>query len=405
MNLRALIASALIALLVVTSQALAQGRGPVPQVDALGDGPWLLGNGADAVRVVSVATGLVHPWSIAFLPNGDLLIAEQNGHLRILRAGVLEPEPLWTSPTEGGGDALKSVAVHPDFARNNLVYVAYGKNDGELNTLAIARGRLAGNALDDVEEIFVADAWQPGGNLAGRILFGPDETLYITVGDRDRFCCQPVDDPSIRMLAQSLDNDIGKTLRITDEGGIPADNPFVDRAGANPQIFTYGHRNGYDLYFHPVTGELWQVEIGPMGGDEVNILLPGHNYGWPLVSTGRNYSGSLVSDQPWARPGMDNPRFHWVPSISPSSLLFYTGDKFPSWQGNLFVAGLTNRTLLRIGFGQPSQAEPRRPMLTELNTRVRDIAQSADGYIYLATEQSFGGPNADGRILRLEPAQ
>jgi glucose/arabinose dehydrogenase len=130
-----------------------------------------------------------------------------------------------------------------------------------------------------------------------------------------------VDDPSIRLRAQDLDNDIGKTLRIADDGGIPADNPFVDQAGANPQIFTYGHRNGYDLYFHPLTGDLWQVEIGPMGGDEVNILLPGHNYGWPLVSTGRNYSGSLVSDQPWARPGMDHPRFHWVPSISPSSAI------------------------------------------------------------------------------------
>ena len=404
MNTRVSAAAALTALLALTGQALAQGRGQAQPESTLGEGPWVLGNGADAVRVVPVAKGLVHPWSIEFLPNGDLLIAEQSGRLRMIRAGVLEPEALWTSPVTGG-DALKSVAVHPDFARNSLVYLSYGKEENDQSTLAILRGRLNGATLEDVEEIFVADAWQPGGNLAGRILFGPDETLYITVGDRDRFCCQPVDDPSIRMLAQDLGNDIGKTLRITDDGGIPADNPFVDRAGANPQIFTYGHRNGYDLYFHPVTGELWQVEIGPMGGDEVNILLPGHNYGWPLVSTGRNYSGSLVSDQPWARPGMDNPRFHWVPSISPSSLLFYTGDKFPRWQGNLFVGGLTNRTLVRIAFGQPSQAEPRRGMLTELNTRVRDIAQSADGYIYLATEQSSGGSNADGMILRLEPAQ
>jgi glucose/arabinose dehydrogenase len=398
MKLRASTACTLAGLFILAGPTLAQ-----PAAD-LGEGPWVLGNGPDAVRVVPVATGLVHPWSIAFLPNGDLLIAEENGRLRILRAGVLEPEALWTSPNQGGGDALKSVAVHPDFERNRLVYLSYGKSDNELNTLAIARGRLRGGPLEDVEEIFVADAWEMGGNLAGRILFGPDATLYITIGDRDRFCCQPVDDPSIRIKAQSLDNDIGKTLRITDTGGIPADNPFVDQAGANPQIFTYGHRNGYDLTFHPVTGELWQAEIGPMGGDEVNILLPGHNYGWPLVSTGRNYSGSLVSDQPWARPGMDNPRFHWVPSVSPSSLMFYTGDKFPQWQGNLFVGGLTNRQLIRIAFGQPSQAEPRRGMLGDLNTRVRDIAQSADGYIYLATEQSFGGPTADGRILRLEPA-
>jgi glucose/arabinose dehydrogenase len=354
--------------------------------------------------VVQVARELVHPWSLAFLPNGNLLVAEVSGTLRIIRDDELADAPVWTSPSAGeGGDALKSVAVHPDFAENGLVYTAYGTNDGELNTLAIGRGRFEGNALTDFEEIFVADAWEAGGNLAGRILFGPDNTLYITIGDRDRLCCIEEDDPSLRLKAQDLDNHIGKTLRIRDDGGVPADNPFVGRAGALPEIFTYGHRNGYGLSFHPVSGELWQAEIGPMGGDEVNILIAGHNYGWPLVSTGRNYTGSLVSEEPWARPGMDNPRIHWVPSISPSSILFYTGDKMPQWQNNLFVGAMTTRQLQRIAFEQPSQAERRTPLLTELNIRVRDIAQSPDGYIYVATEQSSGGPNADGMVLRLEP--
>jgi glucose/arabinose dehydrogenase len=366
------------------------------------NGPWLLGNGPNRIRVVQIARDLVHPWSLAFLPDGDLLVAETNGNLRLIRDGQIVETPIWTSPGEPG-NALKSIAVHPDFADNGLIYAAYGKQDGDVNSLAIGRGRFTGRSIEDFEEIFVADAWETGGNLGGRILFGPDSTLYITVGDRDRLCCIPEDDPSLRLKAQDIRNHVGKTLRIRDDGGVPADNPFVGNAEAKPEIFTYGHRNGYGLSFHPETGELWQAEIGPMGGDEVNILIAGHNYGWPLVSTGRNYTGALVSDEPWARPGMDNPRIHWVPSISPSSILFYTGDKFPEWQNNLLVGALTTRRLERIAFGQPSQAEPRRGLLTELNVRVRDVAQSPDGYIYVATERSTGGPNADGMVLRLEP--
>jgi glucose/arabinose dehydrogenase len=206
------------------------------------------------------------------------------------------------------------------------------------------------------------------------------------------------------MKAQSLNNDVGKTLRLRDDGSVPPDNPFVGRAGAKPEIFTYGHRNGYGLALNPETGELWQAEIGPMGGDEVNILLPGHNYGWPLVSTGRNYTGTLVSDQPWARPGMDNPRIHWVPSISPSSIIFYTGDKFPKWKNNLFVGSLTQKQLVRIAFNQPSQAERREGLLVPLQERIRDVQQGPDGYIYVATEHASGGNASDGTVLRIEPA-
>src|SRR5262249_19658631 len=289
------------------------------------------------VRVITVATGLFHPWSMAFIDARTILVTERNGKLRIIRDGVLSPTPVWSTPTTGqGNDALHFIALHPNFAQNGLVYMSYPKSGERGITLAVARGHFQGGTLDDVREILVADAWETGGNLAGRVMFGPDGSLYVTVGDRDRICCNGTDDNSLRLKTQDLGNHLGKTLRLRDDGSVPSDNPFVSRAGAKPEVFTYGHRNGYGLAFHPETGELWQAEIGPMGGDEVNILIPGHNYGWPLVSTGRNYTGTLVSDQPWARPGMDNPRIHWVPSISPASIMFYTGAKFPQWEKKLF---------------------------------------------------------------------
>jgi glucose/arabinose dehydrogenase len=365
-------------------------------------------NTKQRIRVITVATGLVHPWSIAFLPDGHtMLVAEQAGRLRVIRDGVLDPQPIWEAPAppKPGNDNLHSVAVHPQFAQNQLVYVSYPKWGDRGNTLAVARGRLEGAKLIDVREIFVADAWETSGNLAGRILFGPDRTLYVTVGDRDRLCCIGKDDNSLRIKAQSLDNDVGKVLRIRDDGSIPPDNPFVGRTGAKPEIYTYGHRNSYGLAFHPETGVLWQAEIGPMGGDEVNILVPGKNYGWPLVSMGRNYTGTLVSSEPWFRPEMENPRMFWVPSISPSSILFYTGDRFPSWKGSLFVGALNGKQLQRVAFNQPSQAERREPLLTQLNIRIRDLQQSPDGLLYVATELVSGGNAPDGTILRIEPVE
>jgi glucose/arabinose dehydrogenase len=415
------------------------------------------------VRVVTVATGLVHPWSISFLPDGTtMLVSERNGQLRVIRNGVLDPKPAWTAPTppppppltptptpaastpasppaaraggapnaqgqapaaaggrgrggqgaqaqaqgqgQAGGDRLHWVTLHPEFAKNGLVYVSYPKQGERGSTLAIARGHFNGSVLGDVSEIFVADAWETGGNLAGKILFGPDNSLYVTVGDRDRICCNGTDDNSLRMKAQSLDNHVGKTLRLRDDGSVPPDNPFVGRAGARPEIFTYGHRNGYGLAFHPETRELWQVEIGPMGGDEMNILLPGHNYGWPLVSMGRNYTGTLASDESFFRKGMDNARMFWVPSISPSSLAFYTGDKFPRWKGSVLVGALNGQSVQRIAFGQPNQAERRDLLLRQLNVRFRDVVQGPDGFIYVATELASGGNNPDGTILRIEPA-
>ncbi len=356
------------------------------------------------INIVTVATGLVHPWSIALLP-GDrsLLVAERNGHVRLIENDALVPEPVWSAEGVAAGNELKWLALHPQFESNRLVYLSYPKAGDAGTTLAVARGRFDGRRLSDVREIFVADAWETGGNMGGKILFGPDETLYVTVGDRDRLCCTGTEDNSLRMKAQDLSNHVGKTLRIRDDGTVPPDNPFVGRAGAKPEIFTYGHRNGYGLAFNPDTGELWQAEIGPMGGDEVNILLPGHNYGWPLVSMGRNYTGSLVSDRPYQRDGMDNARMFWVPSISPSSLMFYSGERFPQWRGNMFVGALNGLSLQRVAFGQPSQAERREPVLRPLGLRIRDVQQTRDGFIYVATELRFGGGEADGTIVRLEP--
>jgi glucose/arabinose dehydrogenase len=369
--------------------------------------PLTLAAGDQKIRVVLVADGLVGPWDIAFLPGtNDFLVTEMSGTLRLFANGKLVAEPVWTSPSPKARDVLHGVVVHPDFAKNHLVYVSYFKGDDTLQTLAISRGRLEGAKLVDVKEIFVAEAWLKATvAFEGRMEFGPDKTLYVTVGDRDNLCCGPKDDNSVRILAQSLASDMGKTLRLTDDGGIPKDNPFVGRAGARPEIFTYGHRNGFGLRFHPETGELWQMEIGPMGGDEINILKPGANYGWPLVSQGRNYSGSLVSEQPWDREGMEQPRMFWVPAISPAGMAFYTGDKFPEWKNNLIIGALSAKHVERVSFGYAGgRAEHREVFLTELGVRFRDVEVGPDGYIYLATEVRYASGNPDGAVLRLEPA-
>jgi glucose/arabinose dehydrogenase len=393
---------------------------PAPPRDT---SPQVLDVQGGKIRVITMASGLFHPWGLAFVDANTILVTERNGALRIIKNGVLAPQPVWTAPApavqgpapaqstqpgQGGqqaNDSLHFVALHPDFAQNHLVYVSYPKRGEKGFTLAVARGFLKGDTLGDVQEIFVADAWETGGNLAGRVFFGKDKSLYVTVGDRDRICCNGTDDNSLRMKSQALDTDVGKTLRLRDDGTIPPDNPFVGKAGAKPEIFTYGHRNGYGLAVHPETGELWQAEIGPLGGDEINILQPGHNYGWPVVSMGRNYTGTLVSDQPFARSGMDNARMFWVPSISPSSIIFYTGDKFPRWKNNLFVGALTTQQLIRVAFNQPSQAERREGLLIPLRVRIRDVQQSPDGYIYVATEGASGGSAADGMVLKIEPVE
>jgi glucose/arabinose dehydrogenase len=397
-------------LLVSAATVVAQRGQPTPPAPAL---PAELGTQTgQRIKVRQVASGLVHPWSIAFVDARTMLVTEQPGRLRVVRDGQLLPEPAWVAPAPAAApgakpatDLLHFVAVHPQFAQNGFVYVSHPAFRDKMNTIAISRGRFDGTTLRDVKEIFAAEAWETSGNTAGRIFFGPGGMLFMTVGDRDRLCClnNGKEDNSLRMKAQALDSHVGKTLRLRDDGTAPPDNPFVGRAGAKPEIYTYGHRNGYGLTTHPDTGEVWQAEIGPLGGDEINILLPGHNYGWPLVSMGRNYTGSLVSDEPFFRKGMDNARMFWVPSISPSSLLFYNGDRFKGWKGSLFVGALTTRSLIRVSFNQPSQAERREVLLGDFRQRIRDIIEGPDGNLYVATEGQTGGTAPDGTVLRIEP--
>ncbi len=363
------------------------------------------------IHVVTVAYGLVRPWHITFLPGGtDMLVTELSGDLRIVRDGKLDARPIPGWPANAlNARSMNSVVLHPDFARNHFLYFSYVKGrEGADTTIALARGRFDGKALEGVEDVFVADAWGTGAT-AGRLEVGPDRMLYLTVGDRD--AGNTTDNPSYRMLAQDLNSHVGKVLRLRDDGTAPPDNPFVGRKDAKPEIFTYGHRNVQGLAWHPETGELWATEIGPMAGDELNHLVPGHNYGWPLVTLGKIYTGHLASDQPWSRPGMDNPVMFWVPAISPSSLMIYDGDKFPLWRGHYFIGGLSGQQLQRVAFNQPPpQLERRESMLVQLDARVRDVRQGPDGYLYLAVERDQqGGPGStkltpNGSILRIEPA-
>jgi glucose/arabinose dehydrogenase len=358
-----------------------------------------------------VAEGLTNPRNISFMANGDALITELAGRVRLLRNGVLVADPLGGWPAAGlEAGTLQAVVVHPEFATNRFVYLYYVKNrEDTFTSMALARARLEGTELQDLKEIFVADAWIQGGPLAGRAAFGPDGMLYLTINDHDKN--NAIDDPSIRIFAQHLDSDVGKVLRLRDDGGVPADNPFVGRDDANPEVFTYGHRNTTDFAWHPTTGELWATEIGPMGGDELNILQAGHNYGWPLVSLGKLYNKNDINDNHWYREGMDMPFMYWTPSISPNSVVWYTGDKLLPWQGHLFVAALNGQMLQRVAFDQPApQAERRDSLFMSLGRRWRQNEQGPDGYLYGVTEKRTLGtpPDPDdatsGTVYRIEPA-
>jgi glucose/arabinose dehydrogenase len=380
------------------------------------------------VRLVPIAEGLKSPRHMAFTPDGDLLITElveaatvgvsgnqaiqgRQGHVRVVRRGVLSPTPLagWPTPSIESG-ALQSVIVHPQFTSNRFVYLYYIKKRADESTFALARARLQGDSLLDVREIFESDSWIPSGPMAGRAAFGPDGTIYLTINDHVEHDGR--DGGNEPKLAQLLDNDVGKVLRIRDDGGIPADNPFVGRKDANSQVFTYGQRNVTDFAWHPETGELWTTEIAPMGGDEINVLQAGHNYGWPLVSLGKNYNRKELSDNHWYLPGMEMPVMYWTPSISPSTLLWYTGDKLAPWKGHLFVGALNGQTLVRVAFDQPMpQAERRDSLFMSLGRRWRHVAQGADGYIYALTEKRTLGGQPDpsdatsGVVFRIEPAE
>jgi glucose/arabinose dehydrogenase len=332
---------------------------------------------------------------MAFLPGGDMLVTEQPGRLRLVHDGVLVEQPITGVPevqnrNHGG---LLHVALHPDFEANRWVYLTYSKVGDQGATTAVLRARLEGMALVDAADVFVADAWHGSGlNLGSRVAFDGAGMMYVSVGDRG---------PETEPLAQDLATHNGTIVRLHDDGRVPGDNPLVGQAGARPEIYSYGHRNPQGMAVHPETGEVWTSEHGPMGGDEVNIIRAGANYGWPVVSYGRTYAGEVISEQPW-REGMEPPRFFWVPSIGISGMLFYTGDRFPAWNGQLFVTGMSGMQIQRVRFEGRGPNE-REPMLTQLRQEVRDIQQGPDGLIYLVTREDAAGTPNSGMILRIEP--
>ena len=357
------------------------------------------------IRVAVVTTGLTYPWGLAFLPDGSILVTERLGSLRRIRDGVLDPTPIAGVPEVSTGPALSGlmdVAVHPRFAENRLVYLTYSKPRRFTgDRVALARARLEGETLADVRELFVADADMNAG--ASRLAFAPDGTLYMTVGGAFG---------GLRPLAQDPASPVGKVLRLRDDGTVPDDNPFVGRDGHRPEVFSLGHRNPMGLAIHPETGAVWASEHAPMGGDEVNLILPGRNYGWPVVSYSREYYGPRVSERPW-QEDMEQPEIVWIPSIAPSGLLFYSGDRFPAWRGDLFtgsmMTGRVERTghLERIKFNRQGLEQRREWLLADLRRRIRDIEQGPDGLLYLLTAGGFVGQDPDrgaAALLRIEPA-
>jgi len=347
----------------------------------------------ETFRVTTLADGLDHPWGMAFLPEegpggGGLLITERAGRLNLFKDGSLQrvsglPENIVVR----GQGGLLDVALHPDFADNGWVYLSYaGEAGGEAGT-EVARARLEGTTLIDVMVIFSAHPKTPGSaHYGGRLLFDRAGQLYIALGDRRNYMQE----------AQKLSSHLGGVIRVNDDGSAPDDNPFTGRDDALPELFTYGHRNVQGMTLHPATGAVWTHEHGPRGGDEVNILKAGANYGWPAITYGIDYSGAIISEKTQA-PGMEQPVVYWVPSIAPSGMAFYQGDLFPEWQGDLFVGALAGRHLRRLEL-DGDRVTGQEELLADLGARIRDVETGPDGYLYLLTDAS------DGRLLRLEPA-
>lgn len=349
-------------------------------------------------RVVTVADGLIQPWSIAFLPGGDTLITERPGRLRIIRQGKLLPQAVEGVPKvfHSGQGGLLEVMPHPNFASNRLLYISYSKpgaTDSDSRT-ALIRARFENDRLTQVQEIF--DAVSKGrGHYSGKIAFDKNGYLFLSLGDR-----QVAPEGNLEAHpAQDLSNHHGKIVRLHDDGRVPVDNPFVNRAGAKPEIWSYGHRNVQGLAIHPETGELWTDEHGPQGGDELNLIQPGKNYGWPVIGYGVNYTTGLAIHSGTHRQGMEQPIRVWVPSIGISGLMVYTGDRFPQWRGNLFIGGMNGQQLSRLTLN--GQRIVNEETLVQQRGRIRDIRQGPDGYIYLVTDDRDGKPTP---ILRVEPA-
>ncbi len=342
---------------------------------------------AGPIRVVTVASGLEHPWGLAFLPDGRMLVTERPGRVRIVAKDGTLSAPLAGVPAVAarGQGGMLDVALDPDHARNQVVYLSYSEpGEGGAGT-AVARATLTETALENLTVIFRQDPKHGGaGHFGSRLVFAPDGNLFVTLGERQQ-----------RQYAQDLTRHWGKVVRIRPDGSVPADNPFVGRSDAKPEIWSYGHRNPQGAALHPTTGQLWTVEHGARGGDEINLPKPGRNYGWPVISYGVDYSGAKIGEGT-AKEGMEQPAWYWDPSIAPSGMTFYTGDRFPAWKGSLFVGSMKFMMLARLTVeGEKVVAEER--LLEGINERIRDVRQGPDGYLYLLTDMP------KGRILRIEP--
>lgn len=370
---------------------------PAPK---LGDGPFNFESWEQRnLRAVIVARGIDTPRAIEFLPNGDILVAERAGKLRIVRNGKLDPQPVKGMPAVaalGTATGFLDIKLHPKFAENGWIYFAYHKPAyGQYGHNTIYRAKWNGTELVEGKELFVADDLDA---LYTRLMFGPDGKLYATIG------CPGVGTDESISRAQDPGDYAGKTLRLNEDGTIPRDNPFVGRRGYNPEIFTMGHRVNIGLALNPKTNEFWVSEHGPNGGDELNILKAGQNYGWPVVSDGRYYAGNKVSPISSYKEGMAPPHIAFVPSIAPGNLIFYTGDKFPAWKGNVLVGAMrlneAPRTghLLRIVLNDKGEQVRGEMLLLDLHQRIRDVEQSPDGYVYVTTDEG-----ADSALIRLEP--
>ncbi|MGE5261024.1 MAG: PQQ-dependent sugar dehydrogenase [Actinomycetota bacterium] len=338
------------------------------------------------IKVETIAHGLANPWGLAFLPDGRMLVTERPGRLRIVSKDGTISEPLKGVPevfAEGQGGLL-DVKLDPNFASNRLVYIAYSEpGDGGAGT-AVARGKLGTDSLDDVEVIFRQQPKVGGPNhFGGRLVFAPDGKLFVSLGERFTFT-----------PAQDLSVDLGKIVRINPDGSVPKDNPFVGKDGARPEIWTYGHRNPQGLAFNPKTGQLFESELGPKGGDEINVIEPGKDYGWPVVSWGSNYDDTPIPPPP-THPEFTDAIAHWNPVISPSGITFYTGEAIPGWKDNLLIAGLSSQAITRLTLGGDRITDEER---IHMGARIRDVVQGPDGALYALTDAP------DGAILRLTAA-
>lgn len=350
-------------------------------------------------RVVPVVEGLVHPWSMAWLPNGDMLVTEKPGRLRIVRDGELLPEAIPGTPEvyyEGQG-GLFEVLPHPDFEDNQWVYLSFAKPVGDGSTTAIVRGQLVNDQLTNVVEIFAANA-EGRSHYGGKMVIDDDGYLFLTTGDRQA----PSTGDLTAHQAQDTRNHAGAIVRLHDDGTVPDDNPFVGQSGALPEIWSYGHRSPQGLAIHPETGDLWESEHGPQGGDEINLIEPGNNYGWPVVGYGVNYVSSSPIHERQTVTGMESPIHFWVPSIATSGLMIYDGDKFPGWHGSIFSGALAGEQLARLHLDDSYREVILEETLAYGIGRIRDVRQGPDGYIYLAVSDRAAAPT---QILRMEPVE